>query len=148
MGTFYNFKKLFPQQLLVVYHFILAWLAAVWYKFSFENLIAKALEQAGYKVGYTSTAMFKVADKEWLNDKKMTMAGRFFTQKILRQMVKTGCRCAIIETTSEGVRQFRHRFINYDILVFTGLYPEHIESHGSFENYKKAKGKLFEHLRM
>jgi len=163
MGTFYNFKKLFPQQLLVVYHFILAWLAAVWYKFPSEKLIvigvtgttgkttsvyliAKALEQAGYKVGYTSTAMFKVADKEWLNDKKMTMAGRFFTQKILRQMVKAGCEYAIIETTSQGIEQFRHRFINYDILVFTGLYPEHIEAHGGFENYKAAKGKLFEHL--
>ena len=163
MGTFYNFKKLFPQQLLVVYHFILAWLAAIWYKFPSEKLIvigvtgttgkttsvyliAKALEQAGYKVGYTSTAMFKVADKEWLNDKKMTMAGRFFTQKILRQMVKAGCEYAIIETTSQGIEQFRHRFINYDILVFTGLYPEHIEAHGGFENYKAAKGKLFEHL--
>jgi UDP-N-acetylmuramoyl-L-alanyl-D-glutamate--2,6-diaminopimelate ligase len=62
-------------------------------------------------------------------------------------MVKNRCHYAIIETTSEGIRQFRHRFINYDTLIFTGLYPEHIESHGNYENYKKAKGELFAHLK-
>jgi len=135
----------------------------VWYKFPSEkiivigvtgttgkstsvHLIAKTLESAGYKVGYTSTAMFKVADKEWMNDKKMTMPGRFFTQSMLNRMVKAGCEYAIIETTSQGIEQFRHRFINYDVLVFTGLYPEHIEAHGGFANYKLAKGKLFAHL--
>ncbi len=61
-------------------------------------------------------------------------------------MVNDGCQYAVIETTSQGIEQFRHRFINYDILVFTGLYPEHIEAHGGFENYKRAKGKLFAHL--
>ena len=53
----------------------------------------------------------------------------------------------LFETTSEGIKQFRHRFINYDILVFTNLYPEHLESHGSFENYQAAKGALFAHLK-
>ncbi|MCK4745373.1 UDP-N-acetylmuramyl-tripeptide synthetase, partial [Candidatus Parcubacteria bacterium] len=67
-------------------------------------------------------------------------------QKSLSQMVKNGCRYAIIETSSEGIKQFRHIGINYDILVFTNLTPEHIESHGGFENYKKAKLKLFRHL--
>ena len=41
--------------------------------------------------------------------------------------------------TSEGARQFRHKFINLDVLIFTNLSPEHIESHGSFEKYKDAK---------
>jgi UDP-N-acetylmuramoyl-L-alanyl-D-glutamate--2,6-diaminopimelate ligase len=110
-------------------------------------LIAKTLENAGFKVGFTSTAMFNDGKREWLNDKKMTMVGRFFTQKMLRNMVRNTCQYAIVETTSEGVVQYRHRFINYDWLVFTGLYPEHIESHGSFQNYKEAKGKLFAHLK-
>lgn len=161
-------KKIIPvgifKALQPIYHFVLSSLAAVSFRFPSENLIvigvtgttgktttvfliAKMLASAGYKVGYTSTAMFSDGNKEWLNDKKMTMVGRFFTQNILRDMVKNGCQYAIVETTSEGVRQFRHRFINYDILVFTGLYPEHIESHGGFENYKKAKGQLFAHLK-
>ena len=161
-------KKLIPTKLFKAlqpaYHFLLGWIAALWYgnpsekiivigvtgttgKTTCVYLIAKALEADGIKVGYTSTAMFNDGEREWLNDKKMTMVGRFFSQRMLKQMVNNGCQYAIIETTSEGVVQYRHRFINYDILVFTGLYAEHIESHGSFENYKLAKGKLFEHLK-
>lgn len=161
-------KKLIPRKLFKllqpIYHFLLSYSAALAYRWPSEELIvigvtgttgktttvymiAKLLERAGYKVGYTSTAMFNDGNKEWLNDKKMTMVGRFFMQKILRQMVSNGCQYAIVETTSEGVVQFRHRFINYDCVVFTGLYPEHIESHGNFANYQKAKGKLFAHLK-
>jgi UDP-N-acetylmuramoyl-L-alanyl-D-glutamate--2,6-diaminopimelate ligase len=156
-------KKLF-KKLQPLYHYILSYLADLLYnhpsnklvvigitgtagKTSSVYLMAKTLNEAGYKTGYTSTAMFGDGNKEWLNDKKMTMVGPFFTQKMIKKMVNNGCLYAIIETTSEGIRQFRHRFINYDILIFTGLYPEHIESHGSFENYKKAKGELFNHLK-
>jgi len=161
-------KKLIPKKIFKAlqptYHFLLSFLAAVIYFFpsrklivigvtgtagktSTAYLIKKVFEQAGYKTGLTSTAIFSDGNKEWLNDKKMTMPGRFFIQKILKQMVKNDCRYAIVETTSEGIKQFRHRFINYDTLVFTGLYPEHIEAHGSFEKYKEAKGKLFAHLK-
>jgi UDP-N-acetylmuramoyl-L-alanyl-D-glutamate--2,6-diaminopimelate ligase len=84
-----------------------------------------------------------VADKEWLNNKKMTMLGRFQLQKLLSQMVSVGCKYAVIEVSSEGIKQFRHLAINFDYVVFTNLTPEHLESHGGFENYKKAKGELF-----
>ncbi len=160
-------KKIIPKSLFRKiqpgYHLAMNWLAGVWYGFPSEKLIvvgitgttgktttvfmlAKLLKNAGLKVGYTSTAMFSDGEKEWLNDKKMTMLGRFFTQRMLRRMVRNKCQVAIVETTSEGIVQNRHRFINYDIVEFTGLYPEHIDSHGSFENYKKAKLKLVEHL--
>src|SRR3989339_487532 len=161
-------KKIIPRKIFKslqpIYHFLFAWFASIVYGRPSEKLIVigvtgttgkttsiylivKMLEGAGYKVGYTTTALFNDGKREWANDKKMTMAGRFFIQKMLRNMLRNKCQYAIVETTSEGVEQFRHRFINYDILVFTGLYPEHIESHGSFENYKKAKGKLFAHLK-
>lgn len=162
-------KKIIPKKLFRAlqpgYHLFFSWLSALVYghpsndlivigvtgttgKTTCVYLIAKMLEGAGFKVGYTSTAMFNNGEREWLNDKKMTMIGRFFTQKIIRQMASNGCQYAIIETTSEGIRQYRHKFINYDILVFTGLYPEHIESHGSFEKYRAAKECLFAHLKM
>lgn len=161
-------KKLIPHKLFKAvqpaYHYVVAALAAMWYRHPSKHLIvigvtgttgktssvyfiAKVLESAGYNVGYTSTAMFDDGKREWLNDKKMTMPGRFFVQKMLRRMARNRCQYAIVETTSEGVAQFRHKFINYDILVFTGLYPEHLESHGGFQKYKEAKGLLFAHLK-
>ena len=161
-------KKYIPIKLFnalrPVYHYLLGVLAAAWYSWPSNKLIvigvtgttgkttsiyliAKMLAAAGYKTGFTSTAIFNDGQNEWLNDKKMTMAGRFFTQHMLKKMVKNNCQYAIIETTSQGIEQFRHQFINYDILIFTGLYPEHIEAHGGFENYKQAKAKLFQHLK-
>ncbi|MDO8669789.1 MAG: UDP-N-acetylmuramoyl-L-alanyl-D-glutamate--2,6-diaminopimelate ligase [Candidatus Buchananbacteria bacterium] len=110
-------------------------------------MIARILEEAGYRVGATSTALFKIGDKEWLNDKKMTMLGRNELQKILRDMVSAGCQYAVIETSSEGIKQYRHLGVNYDVAVFTNLTPEHLEAHGSFENYKKAKEELFAKLK-
>ncbi len=163
----YTIKKFIPTKLFKalqpIYHYLFNLLAAIVFRFPSNELIvigvtgttgkttsvyliAKTLESAGYKTGFTSTAMFNDGAKEWMNDKKMTMMGRFFTQRLLRRMVEHGCKYVIVETTSEGIEQFRHKFINYDVLVFTGLYEEHIEAHGSFENYKKAKGKLFAHL--
>jgi UDP-N-acetylmuramoyl-L-alanyl-D-glutamate--2,6-diaminopimelate ligase len=160
-------KKLIPKKIFrffqPAYHYILNFIAALSFGFPSQHIsvvgitgttgkttvaymAAQTLRYAGLRVGYTSTAMFSDGEKDWLNDKKMTMVGRFFTQWMLFRMVRNGCDVAIIETTSEGAVQFRHRFINYDTMLFTGLYPEHIESHGNFENYKKAKQSLFAHV--
>jgi UDP-N-acetylmuramoyl-L-alanyl-D-glutamate--2,6-diaminopimelate ligase len=72
----------------------------------------------------------------------MSMPGRFFIQKFLQRAWDAGCRAAVLEMTSEGARQFRHRGIALDALVFTNLAPEHIESHGSYAAYAKAKLEL------
>ncbi len=157
------FKKIIPKPLLSIYHYLLANLAALVYhypsnemivigvtgttgKTTVAYLIAQLLELAGFKVGLTSTAIFKIGQKEWLNDKKMTMLGRCQTHKLLRQMVKAGCQYVVVETTSEGMLQHRHLGIYYDTLVFTNLYSEHLEAHGSFDNYKKTKLKIFKLL--
>jgi len=153
-------RKIIPKPVLSVYHWFLAKLAAVIFGFPSQKLIVigitgtsgksttvqflgQMLEAAGKKVGWASTVSFKVGDHEWINDKKMTMLGRFQTQKLLRQMVTEGCEYAIVETSSQGVVQSRHVGLNFDVAVLTNLAPEHIESHGGFENYKKAKGKFF-----
>ncbi len=156
-------KKLIPKQALGWYHRAVGELAAVLYghpseklvvigvtgtkgKSSTVMLIGRFLQEAGEKVGWTSTATFRVGEREWLNDTKMTMLGRFALQRLLAQMVAAGCTYAIVETSSEGISQFRHRAINYDMVLLTNLTPEHIEAHGGFENYKQAKLELFKHL--
>ena len=110
------------------------------------QFIGRLLEHAGHRVGWTTTVSLKIADREWANDQKMTMLGRFQTQRLLRKMVDAGCTHAIIETSSQGILQSRHVGINYDVAVFTNLTPEHIEAHGGFEQYKAAKSRLFANL--
>ncbi len=160
----HQLKSLVPQGLKDVYHYFLSYLAALYYghpsrkmviigvtgtngKTSTAYLISKVLEASGAKTGCTTTAIFKVADKEWLNNTKMTMLGRFQLQKILRQMLDEGCKYAVVETSSQGIVQHRHKNIAYDIGVFTNLTAEHIEAHRGFENYKQAKMQLFRRLK-
>lgn len=149
-------KKLLSKKIINGYHLLLAYVANYYYgqpskkmivigvtgtngKTTVVNLISWILHQSGKKTASTSTAQFFINGKKWLNDLKMTMPGRFYLQKFLAEAVTSGCNYAIIETSSEGIAQNRHKGINYDVAVFTNLTPEHIEAHGSFENYRKAK---------
>lgn len=115
-------------------------------KSSTTEFVNAVLEGAGKKTAVLSTIRFKVGDKTQPNKYKMTMPGRFFTQKFLREAVDAGCEYAIIEMTSEGARFFRHMGIQMDALIFTNLSPEHIESHGSFAKYKACKLRLIKKL--
>ncbi|MCF7844173.1 UDP-N-acetylmuramyl-tripeptide synthetase [Candidatus Gracilibacteria bacterium] len=115
-------------------------------KSSTVEFINSALVGVGKKTAILSTIRFKVGDTTRPNKYKMTMPGRFFTQKFLRDAVDAGCEYAIIEMTSEGARFFRHTGIEMNALIFTNLSPEHIESHGSFAKYKAAKLRLLKQL--
>jgi UDP-N-acetylmuramoyl-L-alanyl-D-glutamate--2,6-diaminopimelate ligase len=156
-------KKLVPAAVVDRYHLALSKLSSARFRHPSERMvvigvtgtngkstvcvmIARVLEEAGFRAGYTTTVSFKVAEKEWLNDTKMTMLGRFRLQGLLADMAAAGCDYAVVETSSEGIKQHRHAGIHYDAAVFTNLTPEHLESHGGFENYKKAKGELFAKL--
>lgn len=115
-------------------------------KSTVTELITAILEADGNKVASLSTIQFKVGDHVEKNLFKMTMPGRFFVHKFLREAVDAKCTYAVLEMTSEGARQFRHKFVEMDALVFTNLTPEHIESHGSFEKYKQAKLEIAKQL--
>lgn len=106
------------------------------------NLIAGLLEAAGHKVGYTSTLRYKIGDEVWVNKEKMTTQSPFLIQKMLKRMVKAGCDYAVLEVTSHAVDQSRVIGINFDVGVFTNLTGDHLEYHGSFEEYMRAKGKF------
>lgn len=146
------------------YHLIINWLGAVIYRFpakelyvigitgtkgktTVSELVNSILEEAGYKTALTNTIRFKIGEKTTRNKYKMSMPGRFFMQKTLREAVKAGCTHAVLEITSEGSKQFRHKFIPLDAFIFTNITPEHIESHGSFAKYKEAKLNIARNLK-
>jgi len=157
-------RKILPESFILWTHKIRGQLAARYYgypakkmvvigvtgtngKTTTVNLIAKILEEAGFKVGLASTINFKIGNKEWINKTKMTTLSPFVLQKMLSKMVKAGCEYAIIETTSHALTQYRVWGISYDVAVLTNITPEHIEYHGSFEKYQKTKARLFESLK-
>lgn len=149
-------RDLTPSWVIGAYHFSMALLGAVVYGFpsrhitviavtgtkgksSTAEMVNAIFEAAGHKTAVLNSIRFKVADASSPNELRMSMPGRFFIQRFLSDAVKAHCSVAIIEMTSEGARQFRHRGIALDALIFTNLAPEHIESHGSLQAYADAK---------
>ena len=142
--------------LILTIHYTLALFAAIWHRFPSRQifvlgvtgtkgktttieLVNAILEAAGNRTAITSTLRFKIGERSEANLMKMTMPGRARLQKFLRAAVRAGCDYALIEMTSEGAKQFRHRFIDLNALIVTNLAPEHIETHGSYGNYLAAK---------
>ena len=140
-------KNLIPEWVFLVYHWKLAWLAALRYGFparklvmigitgtkgktTTANFIWSVLEYGGFKSGLIGTANIRIGEVETMNEYHMTMPGPFVIQKILRSMVDAGCQYCVMEATSEGLKQWRHKGIWFDIAVFTNLTPEHLPSHG------------------
>lgn len=156
-------KTVMPEWLLAAYHFALAFLAAIANGFPSRKLVVVAVtgtkgksstieylnaifEAAGWHTALSSTIRFKIGDESRPNLKRMTIPGRFFLQNFLREAVEKNCQVACIEMTSEGARQYRHRFIQLDALIFINLAPEHIESHGSLAAYANAKFEIGKQL--
>jgi UDP-N-acetylmuramoyl-L-alanyl-D-glutamate--2,6-diaminopimelate ligase len=155
-------KSLF-ESLAPSYHYSLAFLGAIIFGFPSQKLtviavtgtkgkstttemLSSIFEAAGHKTILLNTIRWKVADGSKPNTRKMTVPGRFFIQRMLRAGVSAGCDTAILELSSEAAKQYRHKFVYLDALVFTNLSPEHIESHGSYEAYRAAKLSLTETL--
>jgi len=153
-------KKMIPKKVFAFiqpfYHYGLALLGALIYRFpahqikvvavtgtkgktSTVEFINAILEEAGFITALGSTLRFKIRDESKPNMYKMTTPGRFFNQRFLRQAVNAHCDYVILEISSEAAKQYRHKFIALDALVFTNLAPEHIDSHGSYDKYLEAK---------
>src|SRR3989344_436862 len=157
-------RKIIPKPLFragqPVYHWLLAYAAALWYRFpsrkltvigvtgtngksTVVELLHAILTEAGESVASMSSIRFKINNKEETNELKMRMPGRFQMQKFLNDAMAAGCKYVVLEVTSEGIKQFRNKGIKFFLAVLTNVTPEHIESHGSFEEYRAAKAKLF-----
>ncbi len=106
-------------------------------------LVASVLEEAGYSVGVSSTAFFKIGTKYIDNELNMTVTKAFALQKLLRQMAKARVDFAIIELTSSALAQNRSWGIRPEVAVLTNISQDHLDYHLTMERYIAAKQRMF-----
>ncbi len=107
------------------------------------HLIAAVLEAAGHKTGYLSSAEIKVGDEPQINDTHMTTLEAPDIQRALAQMVEARCEFAVIEASSHGLTLHRVDGCEFDAAVFTTLGRDHLDFHGTLDEYRTAKSRLF-----
>src|SRR3712207_9469522 len=65
-------------------------------------------------------------------------------QRILRRAVEAGCRLAVMESSSQAIDLHRCEALQYAVAAFTNLTRDHLDYHGTMENYFAAKRRLFD----
>lgn len=111
------------------------------------HLIAHVLESAGFPTGYLSSASFRsTRSAARRNDSHMTTLEAPFVQEQLAAMVTDGMRYGVVEASSHGLALHRVDECSFDVAVFTMLSRDHLDFHGTMEDYRDAKGRLFRML--
>ncbi|CAN5682301.1 UDP-N-acetylmuramoyl-L-alanyl-D-glutamate--2,6-diaminopimelate ligase [soil metagenome] len=100
------------------------------------------LERAGLSTGLISTVAVRVPGQPDRSSARQTTPESLDVQRALREMVDAGAQIAIIETTSHALETHRVDSCHFDIGVVTNITREHLDFHGSIENYRHAKGGL------
>jgi UDP-N-acetylmuramoyl-L-alanyl-D-glutamate--2,6-diaminopimelate ligase len=111
-----------------------------------SNLIHKILLEAGIKAGMISTVNAVVGDEILDTGFHVTTPDAHDVQRYLAKMVNAGLTHVVLETTSHGWAQHRVDACEFDIAVVTNITHEHMDEHGSYENYRAAKARLFSSL--
>jgi UDP-N-acetylmuramoyl-L-alanyl-D-glutamate--2,6-diaminopimelate ligase len=109
-------------------------------------LTVAALEACDAKVGLLSTIESRIAGEVVPNPTRLTTQEAPFVQSLLAQMVDAGCTHAVVEATSHGLALHRLDDCAFDVAVFTNLSNDHLDFHGTFEEYRAAKMRLFSML--
>ena len=115
-------------------------------KTSLSHLLHHVLSSAGEKTGLISTAECRVGDERLPDTGRFTTPEAPEVQQMLSRMADARCRYAVIEATSHGLALHRVDECDFDIAVFTNLYPDHLDFHQTIESYIAAKGRLFSML--
>ncbi|TAH51675.1 MAG: UDP-N-acetylmuramoyl-L-alanyl-D-glutamate--2,6-diaminopimelate ligase [Chloroflexota bacterium] len=111
-----------------------------------STLIENILLAAGHSVGTITTVGARIGGQEMDTGFHTTTPDAPDIQNYLAQMVEQGTEYAVIESTSHGLAQHRLDAIDFDIAVVTNITHEHLDIHGSWENYRDAKAMLFRAL--
>jgi len=112
-----------------------------------STLIHSILRAAGRRAGLISTIRAEIAGRSYDTGFHVTTPEAFDVQRYLSDMVEAGTDVAVLETTSHALDQGRVLCVDYDVAVVTNVTHEHMDWHGSWENYMAAKAKLFEMLK-
>ena len=110
------------------------------------NLLYQILLAAGYKAGLISTVNAIIGDEVLDTGFHVTTPDAPDVQAYLARMVAAGLTHVVLETTSHGWAQHRVDACEFDIGIITNITHEHLDQHGSFENYRAAKARLFQSL--
>src|SRR5207244_4766007 len=104
-------------------------------------LIKHICEKAGVRCGLLGTVQYEIGDR--ILPAIRTTPEALDIQELLAQIVNAGGRAAAMEVSSHALAQERTRGIEWDVAVFTNLTQDHLDFHGTMENYFEAKAKLF-----
>lgn len=106
-------------------------------------LIYEILKAAGFKVGMVSTVGVKIDDRSIEAGLHVTTPDEDVMQKLFRQMVDAGCTHVVIEVTSHKLAQYKTEGYNVKVAVLTNITHEHLDYHGTMDEYRAAKMRLF-----
>jgi UDP-N-acetylmuramoyl-L-alanyl-D-glutamate--2,6-diaminopimelate ligase len=104
-------------------------------------LIKHVCEKAGVRCGLLGTVRYEIGER--VLPAVRTTPEALDVQELLAQMVHAGCKAAAMEVSSHALAQDRTRGLEWDVAVFTNLTQDHLDFHGTMENYFEAKMKLF-----
>ena len=110
------------------------------------NLIFQILQAAGLKTGMISTVNAVIGGQVLDTGFHVTTPEPIDVQRYLAMMVEDRLTHAVLETTSHGWAQHRVDGCEFDVAVVTNITHEHLDEHGSLENYRRAKARLFHSL--
>lgn len=108
------------------------------------TLIYKMLHEAGYKVGMLSTVAYGAGGDIKQQIEHITTAPSNILQRRLRDFKRAGIEWVVIETSSHALAQYRTWGVPYEIAVMTNVTNDHLDYHGTFDNYLESKRRLFD----
>ncbi|UZV81788.1 UDP-N-acetylmuramoyl-L-alanyl-D-glutamate--2,6-diaminopimelate ligase, partial [Treponema pallidum] len=117
-------------------------------KSSTVSFIAQLLRLCGKRVGFISTVEYSLGDDILPNAEHQTTPESLTVQRLLAEMREHSCEFAVIEASSHGLstRTARLQDVAFDVAVCMNVRHEHLEFHGSFEQYRFDKANVFRAL--